>query len=107
MKLIDNNEKIKQQTHNISSEKVVNIPNSIIDQYNNSTVSSNLSLVTETSLRNNEIESNIKTVSSENDQQKIILRLELKSITDDSDEIEFTKNQNIKLDLIRDLQNYI
>ncbi|CAI2200015.1 18914_t:CDS:1, partial [Funneliformis geosporum] len=58
-----------------------------------------------TSLRNNEIKSNTKTVSSGNDQQKTIPRLELKFTTDDSDEIELTKNQNIELDLIRDLQN--
>ncbi|CAI2199680.1 9816_t:CDS:1, partial [Funneliformis geosporum] len=40
-----------------------------------------------------------------NDQQKTIPRLELKFTTDDSDEIELTKNQNIELDLICDLQN--
>jgi hypothetical protein len=120
VKLIDNNEEIKQQTQDISSEEVVNIPSSVVDQHNNaeqsafqlslpvshqksledektdvflndidkkrvsdkirqrnrekriqheSTVPSNLSLVTETSLRNNEIESNTKTVSSGNNRR--------------------------------------
>ena len=86
------------------------------------TIPFNLSLVTETSLRNDEIENSIKTVSSGNDRntsEKSELfgkpvssgndqpRLErLKSdcsTTDDS--VELTKNQNIELDLIYDLLN--
>ncbi|CAI2199186.1 6843_t:CDS:2, partial [Funneliformis geosporum] len=110
-KLRDNNEENKEltflQTDNIS-KKIVSgngQNNNTIDS-NTSTMNSNTSEASfETSLRNNEIESNTKTVSSENDQQKTIPRLKLKFTTDDSDEIELTKNQNIELDLICDLQN--
>jgi chromosome segregation ATPase len=35
VKLIDNNEEIKQQTQDISSGEVVNIPSSVVDQHNN------------------------------------------------------------------------
>ncbi|CAI2162029.1 5613_t:CDS:2 [Funneliformis geosporum] len=45
------------------------------------------------------------TVDDKNDQQKTIPRLELKSTTNDFDEIELTKNQNIEFDLIHDLHN--
>ncbi|CAG8595636.1 6244_t:CDS:2, partial [Acaulospora morrowiae] len=48
----------------------------------------------------------IKTVSQGNDQQKTITNTSLPAEDlDDFDEIELTKNQNIELDLIRDLQN--
>src|SRR5436305_1922313 len=92
----------------------------IKQEQNESTVHSNLSLVTETSLRNDEIESSTKTVPSGNDRntsEKLELfgktvssgnnqpRLERLKSADDSDEIELTKNQNIELDLIRDLLN--
>ncbi|RIA80192.1 hypothetical protein C1645_839147 [Glomus cerebriforme] len=67
------------------------------------------------SVRNDKIESSTKTVSSGNDQmvskksEKIekTSRNQQKVIQDfdDSDEIELTKNQNIELDLIQDLQS--
>ncbi|CAG8524491.1 8369_t:CDS:2 [Acaulospora morrowiae] len=48
----------------------------------------------------------IKTVSQGNDQQKTTTNIALPAEElDDSDEIELTINQNIELDLIRDLQN--
>ncbi|CAI2172093.1 15210_t:CDS:2 [Funneliformis geosporum] len=83
VKLIDNNEEIKQQTYDISFEKVINIPSSIVDQYN-------------------QVNQSAFQLSSP---QKTIPRLELKSTTNDFDEIELTKNQNIEFDLIHDLHN--
>ncbi|CAJ0835088.1 2183_t:CDS:2, partial [Entrophospora sp. SA101] len=55
---------------------------------------------------NNNLSCDIKTVSQGNDQQKTIMNTSLPTEDlDDSDEIELTKNQNIELDLIRDLRN--
>ncbi|CAG8624482.1 13666_t:CDS:1, partial [Acaulospora colombiana] len=55
---------------------------------------------------NNNSLCDIKTVSQGNDQQKTITNTSLPAEDlDDSDEIELTKNQNIELDLIRDLRN--
>ncbi|CAG8517538.1 6775_t:CDS:1, partial [Scutellospora calospora] len=55
---------------------------------------------------NNNSSCDIKTVSLGNDQQKTTTNIALpEENLDDSDEIELTKNQNIKLDLIRDLRN--
>ncbi|GES76226.1 hypothetical protein GLOIN_2v1840621 [Rhizophagus clarus] len=67
------------------------------------------------SLGNDKIESSTKTVSSGNDQMVSKKSEEIEKTSrnqqkviqdfDDSDEIELTKNQNIELDLIRDLQS--
>ncbi|CAG8815319.1 4694_t:CDS:1, partial [Dentiscutata erythropus] len=56
----------------------------------------------------NNIESSVDIASQISNQQKTIPNTSLPAEDlDDSDEIELTKNQNIELDLIQDLQNCI